>query len=204
MKYWLLGMLVFTGFIAAAQDCLRLVVPAKNRLESIPTAAYVHKDYVCPDDTLMLYAVRDTDKMFLTCLPSPCVNDVCEFVIRKSYYEIEFADSVVLRYDEPYLTSYSTDEFFILLQGRVRVRNFTGRKLKPKYKYAYANSTLLNKLVAVPVKSIQMYHAVPRANWDEDKKYKLQYKPGDKLQLSHSAAMQLMHSLQCTRGRFPN
>jgi hypothetical protein len=184
---------------ATAQPCDKLAEKTAQGLMSITIPAYIHKAYVCPDDTLLLYVAQDMEKVYLGCMPRECRDYVCEREIRMSYYEVGFADGSTMRHNEPYLTNYSVDDLFVLLQGQVRARSFNGRKKKTKYSDAFADERLIDKLANTPVKYIQAYHAIPRSNWDEDNKYKLEYKPGDKLELSPDNAQRLTLVIRCLR-----
>lgn len=196
MKYLLAlyGMLV--SFTLQAQDCGKLQRQVKGNTESIIIPAYIHTEGVCPDDTILLMLVRDEDKLYLTSMPSECRRPYCEYIIRKSRYHVTFADSSIYRYDEPYMTNYSSDELFIMLKGRIVTRKFHPKTYKATCKYSYADAGLLGKMLNTPVEGIQIYNAVPRSEWEE-KPYKLTYEPGSFLQLSSGNAALLMQVLQC-------
>lgn len=196
MKY-LLALYCMLGTIALhAQDCSQLLRQVNGSTESTVIPAYIHTEGVCPDDTILLVLVRDEDKLYLSAIPSECRIPYCEYIIRKSRYKITFADSSVYSYDEPYMTNYSSDELFIMLMGRVVTRSFHPKTYKAQCKYTFADIALLGKMQHIPVRSIQVYNAVPRSEW-EDKPYKLTYAPGSFLQLGPENAALLMQVLQC-------
>jgi len=183
-----------------AQDCAGVLQYGADRATSHYLPVYIHTDGVCPDDTLQLVAVRDEDKIYLTGMPSECRTPRCEYIIRKSYYDVLFADSTTIRYYEPYLTNYSSGELFIMLKGRVVTRTFHPKTYKAKCRYTYAKAELLEKMLHTPIVAIQACHATPRTEWEE-KPYKAEYTPGSRLQLSPQTAARLMLALQCLAAR---
>ncbi len=196
MKYFLFLLLLICHASAYAQGCDELVARRGNHISGRLIPVYIHVEGVCPDDTLLLYAVRDSDKLYLTGMPSECRTPQCEYIIRRSYYDITFADGSTYRYHEPYLTNYSSDELFIMLQGQVVARRFKKKTYKAVCQYITTDIGLVEKMLRTPVKSIQVYNATPRRDWG-DTDYKLEYFPGSRLSFSTEGAQVLMRIVQC-------